>query len=254
MSLRLFVPGPLVAGQIVDLPEASARHVQVRRAQPGDALVLFDGSGPEWPAQVLTMGRRDVTVRLGEPVAANRELHAPVHLAVGMPANERMDTLVEKATELGASTLVPLICERSVLRLDGERAERRRQHWQAVAQAAAEQSGRSLMLEVLPVQPIQTWLHAIGLEEHGQQRWLLSLHADAASLRPSGRPSSAGTAGGPGADSHWVLSGPEGGLSPGEQALALAWGFVPRSLGPRVLRADTAPLAAVVILGSPGLG
>jgi hypothetical protein len=132
--LRLFVDpalAMLAPGQALDLPPGPARHVQVRRLQPGDALVLFDGRGGEWTARVEAMGRQSVRVEPVEQHGVDRELALPVTLAVGMPANERMDWLVEKATELGVAALQPLVCERSVLRLDGERAERKREHWQA---------------------------------------------------------------------------------------------------------------------------
>src|SRR5258708_4911271 len=98
--LRLFVDQPLDPGAVLVLPAAAARHAQVRRVQPGDALALFDGRGADWPAEVLAMGRSEVRVQLGAPQAVERELPWPVTLAIGMPANERMDLLVEKATEL----------------------------------------------------------------------------------------------------------------------------------------------------------
>ena len=121
---RFFVDQPLVAtdGDIV-LPPGAARHVQVLRLQPGDALSLFDGSGPEWQAEVTAMGRSEVRVRLISPEQPQRELARAVTLAVVMPANDRMDFIVEKATELGATALQPLVSERSVLRLAGERAD-----------------------------------------------------------------------------------------------------------------------------------
>jgi len=110
----------LVSGQEVDLPDGAARHVQVLRMQPGGALQLFDGKGHEWLATVTEMGRKHVQVRLGDAIdAPARELPVQVTLAVGMPANDRMDALIEKATELGVHAVQPLVCERSVLRLDG---------------------------------------------------------------------------------------------------------------------------------------
>ncbi|MEE9477585.1 MAG: 16S rRNA (uracil(1498)-N(3))-methyltransferase, partial [Roseateles sp.] len=152
---------PLAEGDIA-LPPGAARHVQVLRLQPGDALTLFDGSGPEWQAEVTAMGRSEVRVRLIEARQAQRELARAVTLAVVMPANDRMDFLVEKATELGAAALQPLVSERSVLRLAGERADKKRAHWQGVAIAAAEQSGRSVPLHVEPVMPLSAWLAALA--------------------------------------------------------------------------------------------
>ena len=226
MTLRLFVEAPLAAGLELDLPPGPARHVQVRRAQPGDALVLFDGRGGEWAATVVQMGRQRVSVRVGAHDPVGREAAIEVTLALGMPANERMDWLVEKATELGAAAIRPLVCERSVLRLDGERAERKRAHWQGIAVAAAEQCGRTRVPEVLAPEPLALALDA------PRQGFVLSLAAGALPLKDLPLPS------GP----LWLLSGPEGGLAPAEEALALAAGMRPLSLGSRVLRAETAPL------------
>lgn len=220
---------PLAEGDIA-LPPGAARHVQVLRLQPGDALTLFDGSGPEWQAEVTAMGRSEVRVRLIEARQAQRELARAVTLAVVMPANDRMDFLVEKATELGAAALQPLVSERSVLRLAGERADKKRAHWQGVAIAAAEQSGRSVPLHVEPVMPLSAWLAALPAPGDDEWRALLSPRA---TQRPSPFPQPRAL----------FLSGPEGGLSDAEEDAARARGFAGISLGPRILRADTAPLA-----------
>jgi 16S rRNA (uracil1498-N3)-methyltransferase len=226
MSLRLFVEAPLHAGLELDLPPGPARHVQVRRAQPGDPLVLFDGRGGEWRARVVQMGRQRVVVRIESHDPVEREAALAVTLALGMPANERMDWLVEKATELGAAAIRPLVCERSVLRLDGERAERKRSHWQAIAVAAAEQCGRTHVPEVLAPEPLAV---ALGEPRRG---FVLSLAPGAMPRRDLPPPT----------EPLWLLSGPEGGLTPAEEALARAAGLQPLSLGARVLRAETAPL------------
>src|SRR5262245_4913520 len=136
MPARFFVDLALAAGQRVVLPPGPSRHVQVLRLQPGAAITLFDGRGGEWSAQVRAIGRSDVIVDIGEHAAVERELPCHVTLALGMPANERMDGVIEKATELGVACIQPLVCERSVLRLAGERAERKRTHWQGIAMAA----------------------------------------------------------------------------------------------------------------------
>ncbi len=245
MSLRLYLPGPLVEGIELALPEGATRHAQVRRVQPGEWLWLFDGSGSDWPAEVLSVGRRELRVRLGAPVVVQRELPCAVTLAVAMPANERMDALVEKATELGVARVQPLVAERSVLRLHGERAERKREHWQAVAVAACEQCGRARVPVLEPVRTLASWLESLhgapkatAVSAAPEPRWLLSLGADAPALAaqpPTGAPT--------------FLSGPEGGLAPDEESAALAAGFLPVSLGPRILRADTAPLAALAWWG-----
>jgi 16S rRNA (uracil1498-N3)-methyltransferase len=161
-----------------------------------------------------------------------------------------MDTLVEKATELGVAAIVPLMCERSVLRLQGDRAAKKLAHWRGVSIAACEQSGRTRLPQLHAVTPLAAWLQALPAvtattSAASQARWLLSLDP----LAPGVGTRLATLA--PGGDlSVCVLSGPEGGLSPAEQALALRFGFTPVSLGPRVLRADTAPLAALACIAA----
>lgn len=236
MPPRLYCPSPLQPGALLELPARAARHVQVLRLQPGAAVTLFDGHGGEWDACITRMGRSAVQVRVGAHHAVEREAARAVHLAVGMPANERMDALLEKAAELGAASVQPLLTERCVLRLAGERAERRRAHWQAIAEAACEQCGRNRVPPVQAVQPLANWL-ATALPP---QRLLLSLQDDAAPLAQRLRGLDPGAV--------LLLSGPEGGLSPAEEAAARARGFAPVSLGARTLRADTAPLAALAAL------
>jgi len=233
MSLRLFVESPLSADLEFALPEDAARHVQVRRLQPGDALRLFDGRGGEWAAQVTRMGKRDVDVRVGAHEAVERELPFQLEIALGMPTNERMDALIEKATELGAAAIQPLQTERSVLRLDGERAARRVAHWQAVAVGAAEQSGRTRVPVVAPVCGVAAWLAALPDDGHAG-RFVMSTGSAPALARAVA----------PAATGRWLaLSGPEGGLAADEEAAAVARGFARVSLGGLILRADTAPLA-----------
>ncbi len=241
MPARFFVEPPLLAGTDLSLPPGAARHVQVLRLQPGAKLTLFDGRGGEFAATVTQMGRSEVRVRIGAHDAVQRELARAVTLALGMPANDRMDTLIEKATELGAAVIAPLLCERSVLRLQGERAEKKLVHWRGVAVAACEQSGRTRLPALSPVSALPVWLQSLPAPG-ADVRLLLSL-GDAPTLAQAATPL-AGTR-----DAVLVLSGPEGGLSPGEEALARRFGFTPVSLGPRVLRADTAPLAVLACLG-----
>ncbi|WP_332814820.1 16S rRNA (uracil(1498)-N(3))-methyltransferase [Ramlibacter sp.] len=229
---RLHCPGPLREGASLALPPAAARHVQVLRLQPGDAVTLFDGEGGEWEARIERMGRSDVQVVVGSHHAIEREPAAAVHLAVGVPANERMDWLVEKAAELGAASLQPLVTERSVLRLAGERAGRKQAHWQAIAAAACEQCGGNRLPAIHPLAELALWQPPPGMT-----RRVLS-------LAPEARPLALPPAGAP----LLLLSGPEGGLSPREEAAALAAGFEPVTLGARVLRAETAPLAALALL------
>jgi 16S rRNA (uracil1498-N3)-methyltransferase len=229
---------PLRTGAELALPPGAARHVQVLRMQPGDALTLFDGGGGEYDATVVQMGRSHVDVIVGAHHAIEREAACAVHLAVGMPANERMDWLVEKATELGAASIQPLMTAHGVLRLAGERADKKRAHWEAIAIASCEQCGRNRVPVIHPVRALASWLGAVGDgggSGDGTERLILSL---ADGTRPVG-----GVAAG---HDVIVLSGPEGGLSAGEEQDALARGFQPVTLGARVLRAETAALAALV--------
>lgn len=235
MPPRFFVDRPLSAGETVELPPGPARHVQVLRLQPGAAITLFNGEGGEWDASVSQMGRSAVTVQIGNHSAIERELFLSVTLALGMPANERMDTVIEKATELGVAAIQPLMCERSVLRLNSERALKKNAHWQGIAQAASEQSGRTRLPRIEPVRTIGEWLRELPQGEH--VRWMSSL-SDARPIAAMPVPN------GPVV----CLSGPEGGLTSIEESMAREQGFVPVSLGPRVLRADTAPLAVLAHL------
>ncbi len=242
---RFFCPTPLIPGELLELPPGAARHVQVLRLQPGDAITLFnhgpgwDGPAPggEFEATVTRMGRNDVQVQVGTHVRVEREPAHRVQLAVGMPANDRMDWLVEKATEMGVWAIQPLMCERSVLRLAGERADKKVAHWQSVAIAASEQCGGNRVPVVLPITPLGAWLAAADTHWPAPaQRLLLSLSPGTTPVQQRPR-----------ADSCF-LSGPEGGLSAAEEAAAMAAGFAPVSLGPRVLRAETAALFALASL------
>ena len=249
---RFHCPVPLAEGDTLSLPAGAARHVQVLRMQPGDAITLFHGglaahlpAGQPRPsyaqgsfeAVITRMGRSEVEVRVGAQHDVN-ELPAPrVHLLSGVPANDRMDWLVEKAAELGVASIRPLMTERSVLRLKGERAEKKQAHWQAVAVSACEQSGRT---RVPALHPVSTLAEGVQAADKATTRWVLSLSEGSqplAALLQAGMP-----------EDVYLLSGPEGGLSTAEEALAIAQGFLPLSLGRHVLRAETAPLAALACL------
>ena len=259
MPPRFHVDIALSAGILLALPANAARHVQVLRLQPGTRLTLFDGHAGEWSAEVVEMARKIVTAQVLVHRAIERELATPVTLALGMPANERMDGLVEKATELGVAAVQPLVCERSVLRVAGDRAERKAAHWQAIAVAACEQSGRNRVPAIARAISFRDWLAAQAGGPAATTRLVLSLDADArglldtladlrADLRAVGRATAQPPAGS-GPAPVLVLSGPEGGLSPAEEAAATASGFAPVALGPRVLRAETAPLVCLSLLG-----
>ena len=245
---RLYTAQSLASGKCIALDPAAARHVQVLRMQPGMDLTLFNGQGGEFEAKVSLMGRSEVQVQVGAHHAVEREAARQVHLAISMPANERMDWLIEKATELGAASIQPLISERSVLRLSGERAEKKTAHWQAAAIAACEQCGRNRIPTIYAPVLYQKWL--LGHMESAQgaielialsssSKAILSLHPSAirafdwAATR-DGKPL-------------LCLAGPEGGLSPAEEQAAHGAGFAPITLGERILRSETAPLAALAL-------
>jgi 16S rRNA (uracil1498-N3)-methyltransferase len=228
---RFYCPVPLASGALLELPPASARHVQVLRLQPGASITLFNGEGGEFDALIERMGRSDVRVQVLQHRAVEREAARQVHLALGVPANERMDWLVEKAAELGAASIQPLLAERSVLKLAGERAQKKRAHWQAIAVAACEQCGRNRVPPVHDVAAVDDWL----ARQRSGTHWLLT-PSSGAQAWPAAVDSRAALT---------LLSGPEGGFAPGEEARALAAGFLAVSLGPRVLRAETAPIAAL---------
>lgn len=234
---RIHCSEPLAPGQSLALPAGAARHVQVLRLQPGHELTLFDGRGGEYAATVLRMGRSEVEVQVGAHDPVEREAPLAVHLAVGMPANERMDWLVEKAVEMGVASIQPLVTAHGVLRLAGERAQKKQAHWQAVAIAACEQCGRNRVPVVQAVQPLPAWLE--GLPVADTPRLLLAFAPDAQPLAVAARASEPGVL---------VLGGPEGGLNGQEEAAARARGFRPATLGPRVLRSETAQLVALAAL------
>ena len=245
---RFYCPSALNTGEDLSLPAGTARHVQVLRLQPDHEITLFNGQGGEFKAVVTHMGRSEVSVRVGEHHPIERGLSIQVNLWSSITANERMDWLLEKATELGAATLLPITAERSVLKLKGERADKKLAHWQAIAVASSEQCGRNRVLQVGQAITLTQALEHLSAASSPSRsaRWVLSLSPGTRLLQEmiqTIRP-----ARGQGATQPTeviVLSGPEGGLSPAEEAQAIAAGFVPVSLGNRVLRAETAPVAVL---------
>jgi 16S rRNA (uracil1498-N3)-methyltransferase len=237
---RIHVPGPLEAGGECALSAAQSHHLHgVLRLKPGDALVLFDGAGAEYGATVLRAGKRGVTVTVGERRTVSRESPLTVTLAQAVSSGERMDYTIQKAVELGAAAIQPLAASRSVVRLSAERADRRASHWQAVAIAACEQCGRNRVPSVGAVLPLDRWLARLPAAGDGARRLLLTPRADARlrDLEPPRHPVI-------------LLAGPEGGFTQEEEAAARRSGFVPLSLGPRVLRTETAAVAALAAMQS----
>ena len=232
----------------LDLPAAAARHVQVLRLQPGAAITLFghpDGTPPggEFAATVTAMGRQSVQVQVGAHDPVERETPHRLHLAIGIPANERMDWLVEKATELGAASIQPLMTERSVVRLDAQRSLKKLSHWQSIAISACEQCGRNQVARVHAPMTLAQWMRRPA-KPSGPGAAALVL-----SLRPGSEPLAQWRAGaGAAAVDIVFLCGPEGGLGAAEETQAIAAGHRPVSLGARTLRSETAALAALTLL------
>ena len=231
---------PFQKGKRQVLTGAAARHVQVLRLQPADSLILFDGRGGQWQAKVERMSRSEVEVLLLAHEAVECELPVEITLALVVPANDRMDDLIEKATELGAANIQPLLSERSVLRLSGDRAIKKVAHWNAVAQAASEQCGRNRLAVVNPISHLQDWLQPSRVSA-ASHRYLLSVDPSAPTLQQRLTAQSS-------PHSIEFLSGPEGGFTGAETHAAIQLGYAPTSLGHRILRADTAPLAALAAI------
>lgn len=235
---RFYCPQPLSPGATVDLPEAVAHHLHVVRQQPGDALTLFNGAGGQVRARLVEIGKRRASATVEAHEAVEAELPYPITLVQGLPEGSKMDWIVEKAVELGVTGIVPLAAQRSVVRLSGERADKRLAHWQGVVVSAAEQCGRNRLAEVAPVQDFNRWIAEPAADA---TRILLSPRADA-SLAAWARATPARAT--------CLLVGPEGGFSAQEEEAALAAGALPLSMGPRVLRTETAGLAALAILAA----
>lgn len=234
-TIRVLAPGLPAAGGSFELPGGAAAHVaRVLRLVVGDELLLFDGCGQEAKANITEIRGSTVSVITAAPVAVNRESPLRLTLVQGVSRGERMDLVMQKATELGVARLVPVMTERSVVKLDAAQAAKRLQHWQGVVAAACEQSGRAWLPEVLAPQPLLKWLAQPAKE--GEQRFLLH---PGSSTRARDLPA---------LRSATLLIGPEGGLAPQEREAALLAGFQDLSLGPRILRTETAALAALAAL------
>jgi 16S rRNA (uracil1498-N3)-methyltransferase len=232
---RLYLPGDIPAHGVGVIPPEQSHHVShVLRLASGDPVIAFDGRGNEYAATIARISKQGVTLNLGEPHAVSRESPLEIILAQGISSGDRMDYTVQKAVELGVRAIQPLSTERSVVRLAPDRAARRAAHWRGIAIAACEQCGRNHVPEVFPVAALTAWLGGLA---PATLRLTLSPGARAR-LAELERPQSAIV----------LLAGPEGGLSPREQRDAEVSGFTSVRLGPRVLRTETAALAAVAAM------
>ncbi|QBY54250.1 MULTISPECIES: 16S rRNA (uracil(1498)-N(3))-methyltransferase [Cupriavidus] len=246
MAPRFFVGGTdtvLAAEAEFPLPEPVVRHAQVLRLAPGDAITLFDGRGGSHAATLLELGKRHALARIGAHDAAEAELPFRVTLAQGLAGGDKMDWLIEKAVELGVAAIQPLQANRSVVRLAGDRAHKRQAHWQALVQAACEQCGRNRLPAVAPVANFETWLAQSG--SGAGARLLVSPRAEQSLPAYIAEHRDALLA-----DGVTLLIGPEGGLSPDEEQAARQAGFTGVSLGPRILRTETAGLACLSTLNA----
>ena len=232
---RLYLPGDIPAHGVCVMPAEQSHHLaHVLRLSAGDAVIAFDGRGHEYPATIERVAKSGVTLTVGDPQPVDRESPLEVTLAQGLSSGERMDYTVQKAVELGVHAIQPLAAERSVVRLDRDRAAKRVAHWQAVVVAACEQCGRNRVPPVLAVAALDAWLAAVPAEA---VRLTLTPGASVrltALERPRGKVI--------------LLAGPEGGLSPREHESAVMTGFTPVRLGPRVLRTETAAVAALAAM------
>jgi 16S rRNA (uracil1498-N3)-methyltransferase len=230
---RFFAPVRLSLGAEIELPERVARHCAVLRLRSGDAVVLFNGEGGEFSAELTRVSRGDSRACVISQQTPERESPLAIALAQCVSSGDRMDITLQKSTELGVSRIVPIASERSVVRLSSDRADRRVAHWRNVVISACEQCGRNHVPEVTAITDFAAFLCQVASDE---LRLLLAPDSerDLKQLEPPGRVT--------------LLVGPEGGLAPEERQRAETSGFVPIRFGPRILRTETAPLAAIAAM------
>jgi 16S rRNA (uracil1498-N3)-methyltransferase len=236
--IRVHVEETLAPGASVVLTGAAARHVrQVLRLGEGDPVTLFNGDGADYPARIESLARGAVEVVVIATAAARSESPLLLRLVQGIARGERMDIVVQKATELGVAAIQPVVTSRSVVRLDAAASDRRQAHWRGIAIAACEQCGRARIPDVASPVKYAAWLERPAAA--GARRLLLAANA-ARPLHGAAQ----------GANDVELLVGPEGGLDDAERDAAVRGGYVPCRLGPRVLRSETAAIAAIAVLQS----
>ena len=235
---RFYIPKNLTANLLnnvsVSLPDKVARHVQVLRYQPEDVIDLFDGSGMVYQAEIIAMGKKNVDVQLRDCKSISIESVLKITLLQSISSSERMDLTIQKSVELGVTKIQPILTERSSQRLQGERAMKKIERWQDIAISACEQCGRTVVPEVSPVTELSEVVENISSDS---LKLLMSLNQPVG-LNEFAFPQ----------DDITLLIGPEGGLSNEEESLAIKHGFTAISLGPRILRTETASLAALAAM------
>ena len=232
---RLFSPAPLRPDCRFTLDAGQARYLtRALRLRAGEKLTVFDGSGGEYQATIVQIDKGGVEIQTGVLLNSSTESSLQIRLLQGLSKGDRMDTVVQKATELGVQRISPLLTDHSVVKLDGERAIRRREHWQKIAQSACEQCGRNILPTIDEVIALNNWFDRA--RDDTSTRLIFSPQASRP-LSAAERPDAGLT----------LLIGPEGGFSRAEYECAAAAGFSDVSLGPRVLRTETATLAAISV-------
>jgi 16S rRNA (uracil1498-N3)-methyltransferase len=234
---RFYVDAPLRAGTNCTLPEDTAHHaIHVMRLREGDEAILFNGRGGEYAARVASIQRLRIALDVLQHRPIERESPLQVALVQGVSSSDRMDYTVRKAVELGVAAIHPVLATRSVARPKGERADNRRAHWQKVAISACEQCGRNKIPEVQPLAPIADCLR--------------NLPGDSFKILLSPRSVLEFSKSIPSTQTLVLAAGPEAGFDADEEAAFAAAGFTPLKLGPRVLRTETAALAALAALSA----
>ncbi|MFO7787912.1 MAG: 16S rRNA (uracil(1498)-N(3))-methyltransferase [Halospina sp.] len=232
---RVFIAQPLHPRQPLELSGDSAHYIgTVLRLKAGSTVALFNGDDGEYLADLQEVSKKRALLLPTEAVDNRADPVLPIHIGIGLSRGDRMDIVIQKSTELGASRVTPLFTERCEVKLDDRRAAKRQAHWQKVAISATEQSGRCRVPVIDAPLPLNEWLR----QPHDGCRLVLDPYAEARLTLPPGHDKSPVT----------LLSGPEGGLTEEEVRAAAGQGFTPMTLGPRILRTETAPLAAVSIL------
>jgi 16S rRNA (uracil1498-N3)-methyltransferase len=234
---RLYLPQPLTPDTIVTLDEKTAHYVvNVLRLKSGAPAIVFNGLGGEYAARLESVAKRGALLHVGAYIPRECEPPLRVVLAQGISRGERMDYTIQKSVELGIAEIVPLVTERCGVRLEGERSARRVDHWQAVVAGACEQSGRNRIPVVHEPCTLQSWLAAMDQQTQDTLKLVLAPEGET-SLNQISKPGEV-----------ILLIGPEGGLSDNEIAQAGNHGFAATRLGPRILRTETAAVAALAAI------